>query len=89
VDHLGDVLDRQHLAFEHGENFRQRHRAHLHVAQRKLFSRILRVKSSINSFSRHREAFDDPPFFAVEGSPSNTCGKIRRREKSIPPACLF
>src|SRR5256885_6649351 len=27
VYHLGDVLDRHHLAFEHGENFRQRHRA--------------------------------------------------------------
>ena len=39
VDHFGDVLDRDHLAFEDRENFRQRHGSDLHVAEGKLFAR--------------------------------------------------
>ncbi len=39
LDHLGDVLDRHHLAFEHRENLGQRDGADLHVAQGKLFAR--------------------------------------------------
>ena len=39
VHHLRNVLDRHHLPFEHGENLGQRHRAHLHVPQRKLVPR--------------------------------------------------
>src|SRR5882762_551978 len=66
VDHLGDVLNRHHLAFEHGENFGQRHRAHLHVAQRKLFSRDPAREIVHQFFFAHREAFDDPPFLPLE-----------------------
>ena len=39
LHHLGDVLDRHHLAFEHRENLGQRDGAHLHVAQGKLLAR--------------------------------------------------
>jgi hypothetical protein len=38
VHQLGDVFDGHHLAFKDGKNFRQRHGAHLHVAQRELFA---------------------------------------------------
>jgi len=67
VHHLRNIFNRHHLPFEHRKNLRQRHRAHLHVPQRKTArARFRRVKSSINSFSRNSEALDYPPLLTLE-----------------------
>jgi len=60
-------LDGDHLAFEHGENLRQRHSAHLHVASANCSRAMRRVKSSINSFSRTVKTLDDAAFLPLEG----------------------
>ena len=66
MHHLGDVLDRYHLAFQHGKNFGQGHRAYLHVAQRKLFARDPASEIVHQFFFAHGEAFHDPPFLSLE-----------------------
>ncbi len=66
VDHLGDVFDGHHLAFEDGENFRQRHSAHLHVAQRELFARDAAREIVHQFLFAHGETLDDAPFLALE-----------------------
>ena len=66
VHHLGNVLDRHHLSFEHGKNLRQRHRAYLHVAQRKLLPRDTPREIVHQFFFTHGEPFDDAPFLPLE-----------------------
>ena len=66
VHHFGDVLDRHHLAFEHGENLRQRDGAHLHVAERKLFARDAARKIVHQFFFTHGETLDDASFLPLE-----------------------
>ena len=67
VHHLGDVFDRHHLAFEHRENFRQRHGAHLHVAQRKLLARDAPREIVHQFFFADRVAVHDAALLPLEG----------------------
>ena len=67
VHHLGDVLDGHHLAFEHRENFRQRHGAHLHVAQGKLLARDAPREIVHQLFFADGVAVHDAALLALEG----------------------
>ena len=66
VHHLGDFLDRHHLAVEHRENFGQRDRAHLHAAERKLVARDAAREIVHQFLFAQREALDDARFLALE-----------------------
>ena len=67
VHHLGDVLDGHHLAFEHRENFRQRHGAHLHVAQGELLARDAAREIVHQFFFANGVAVHDAAFLPLEG----------------------
>ena len=54
-------------AIEHGENFRQRHGAHLHAAERKLFAGDAAGEIVHQFFFAHGEALNDARFLALEG----------------------
>ncbi len=67
VHHLGDFLDRHHLAVENRENLRQRHRAHLHAAQRELLAGDAAREIVHQFLFAQGEALDDARFLALEG----------------------
>ncbi len=66
LHHLGDFLDGHHLAVEHGENFGQRDRAHLHAAERELVARDAAREIVHQFLFAQREALDDARFLALE-----------------------
>ena len=66
LHHLGDFLDGHHLPFEHRKNFRQRHGAHLHAAQRELLARDAAREIVHQFFFAHREALDDARLLPLE-----------------------
>ena len=66
VHHLRYVLDRNHLAFEHREDFRQRHRPDLHVAQRKLITRDAPREIVHQFFFADSKALDDSSLLPLE-----------------------
>jgi hypothetical protein len=66
MHHLRNILDRHHLPFEHRKNFRERHRAHLHVPQRKLLPRDAPREIVHQLFLAHRKPLDDPPLLPLE-----------------------
>ena len=66
LHHLRNFLDRHHLPLEHRKNFRQRHRAHLHPAQRKLLARNAPREIVHQFLFALREALHDPRFLPLE-----------------------
>ena len=67
LHHLRNFLDGHHLPLEHRKNFRQRHRAHLHPAQRKLLARNAAGEIVHQFLFALREALHDPRFLPLEG----------------------
>ena len=67
LHHFRDFLDRDHLAFENGKNFRQRDRAHLHAAERELLARDPAREIVHQFFFAQRESLDDARFLPLEG----------------------
>ena len=63
---LGDVFDRHHLPVENRENFRQRHRAHLHVSKGKLLPRNAARKIIHQLFFPQRITVDDASLLPLE-----------------------
>ncbi|HXA79464.1 MAG TPA: Lon-like protease helical domain-containing protein [Candidatus Acidoferrales bacterium] len=61
------VLDGHHLPFENGENLRQRHRAHLHAAQRKLIAGDAAREIVHQFLFAEGKALDDARFLPLKG----------------------
>ena len=66
---FGYVFDGHHLPIENRKNFRQRHRAHLHVPERKLLARNPPREIVHQLFFAQCIPVDDPPLLPLEGLP--------------------
>ncbi len=66
VHHLGNIFDGHHLAFEHRENFREGHRADLHVAECELFARNAAGEIVHQFFLTNGKALNNSAFLALE-----------------------
>ncbi len=66
VHHFRNVFNRYHLAFEHREDFRKRHRTHLHVAQGELFAGNAASEIVHQILFAHGKALYDAPFLPLE-----------------------
>ncbi len=67
MHHLGDVFDGHHLAFEHGEDFRQSDGAYLHMAERELLARDAASEIVHQVFFANGVAFHDAGLLPLEG----------------------
>ena len=63
---LGYVLNRHHLPVENRENFRQRHRAHLHMPEGELLPRNAAGEIIHQLFFAHRITVDDAALLSLE-----------------------